>query len=106
MYSMDRKGLTGFGPLMPLQVSEHRLVNIHRRSLCDNCTERGCMSFDGSRVTECKGFKPMFVVLIKCRKCGAIFDPYINICAMDYELCPTCNHAAREKTVVTLVCHE
>jgi hypothetical protein len=93
--------------MVHLQVSEHRLVNIRRRSLCDNCSERRCTSFDGSRVTECRGFRPLFVVLMKCRECGAIYDPYGNICALDYELCPECNHYVSDgKPVMTLVCRE
>lgn len=92
--------------MVHLQVSEHRLVNIRRRSLCDNCSERGCTSFDGSRVTECQGFKPLLFVFMKCRQCGVIYDPYQNICVLDYELCPECNHAAKGKVVISVVCRE
>ncbi|MBN1109289.1 MAG: hypothetical protein JXA45_00880 [Methanomassiliicoccales archaeon] len=90
--------------MVRIQVSEHRMVMIHRRSLCDNCSRRDCTSFNGSRVTECPNFKPHFVIFMKCRNCGAIYDPYYNIAALDSELCPECNEAKKNEGMV-VVCH-
>jgi hypothetical protein len=81
------------------------MVKINRRSLCDNCSRRDCTSFNGSRVTSCPDFKPYFVVLMKCRKCGAIFDPYTDITSLDSELCPRCNQASKEEVMVVVCSH-
>jgi hypothetical protein len=90
--------------MVHLQVSEHRLVNIRRSSLCDNCSIRKCTNFDDSRVTECREFRPPFMVIMKCRKCGAIYDPYRNIRSPDYELCLECNDMKGEEVSFSLVC--
>lgn len=89
---------------MHIHVSEHRLVNIRRSSLCDNCSIRKCTSCSGSRVTECRDFRPPFTVIMKCHKCGAIYDPYRNIRSPDYELCPHCNNMEGEEVSFNLVC--
>jgi len=94
-------------PLMVhVQVTEHRLVNIHRSSLCDNCTRNNCTSFSDNRVTECPSFKPLFSVFLKCRDCGRIYDPYRSLRSLDYELCPECNHAVSSVPMITFVCRE
>ncbi|HUT27717.1 MAG TPA: hypothetical protein VMW85_06715 [Methanomassiliicoccales archaeon] len=90
--------------MVHLQVSEHRAINIRRRSLCDNCSIKNCNSFSQGRVIECNQFKPPFVVFMKCRDCGAIYDPYQNIRSLDYELCSECNHAERDPFPIALVC--
>ena len=92
--------------MVRIQVSEHRLINIHRSSLCDNCSMHNCTSLIGSRVTECLDFKPMFSVFLKCRDCGRIYDPYLSLCSLDYELCPECNHSGNHAPSITLVCRE
>lgn len=89
---------------MHIKVSEHRSVNIRRRSLCDNCTKRSCKISEGGRVTECREFKPLFVVFMKCKGCGAIYDPYLSLRSLDYELCPECNHISKGSVPITLVC--
>lgn len=92
--------------MVRIQVTEHRLVNIRRRSLCDNCSVNKCTSFIDSRVTECLGFKPMFSVFLKCRECGRIYDPYRSLCSLDYELCPECNHSGKCVPTIAFVCRE
>ncbi len=61
--------------MVRIQVTEHRLVNIRRSSLCDNCCMHNCTSFNGSRITECLEFRPVLSVFLKCRECGRIYDP-------------------------------
>ncbi|MDD1771477.1 MAG: hypothetical protein LUQ09_00995 [Methanomassiliicoccales archaeon] len=84
-----------------VQVSEHRLVNIRRRSLCDNCSLSGCITT--GRITTCDKFRPLFAVFLRCKGCGAIYDPYESICSLDYELCPECNDV-KEECSITIVC--
>lgn len=92
--------------MVRIQVSDHRLINIRRSSLCDNCSLHNCTSLIDSRVTECLDFKPMFSVFLKCRECGKIYDPYRSLCSLDYELCPECNHSVNNSPSITLVCRE
>jgi len=92
--------------MVHIQVSEHRFVEIRRRSLCDNCSVRNCTSFDGSRVTECNRFKPLFLVLLKCRECGRVYDPYQSLRSLDYALCPECNHINKGEAMISFVCRE
>jgi len=92
--------------MVRIQVTEHRLVNIRRRSLCDNCCVHNCTSFNGSRVTECLEFKPMLSVFLKCRGCGNVYDPYSSLRSLDYELCPECNHVGKDAPCISLVCRE
>ncbi len=92
--------------MVHVQVSEHKFVNIRRRSLCDNCCVYNCTSFNGSRVTECKEFRPMLSVFMKCRECGRIYDPYSNLCSLNYELCPECNHSGKCADIITFICRE
>lgn len=86
-----------------LQVSEHRFVNIRRRSLCDNCCVKNCTSFNGSRITSCPDFRPTFIVFMKCRACGKVYDPYQSICSLDYTLCPECNRS-KDHEPIAMVC--
>lgn len=92
--------------MVRIQVTEHRLVNIRRSSLCDNCCVRNCTSFNGSRITECFEFRPVLSVFLKCRECGRIFDPYRSLRSLDYELCPECNHSGKGAPIISLVCRE
>jgi hypothetical protein len=92
--------------MVRIQVSEHRLINIRRSSLCDNCSVHNCTSLIDSRVTECTDFRPMFSVFMKCRECGRIYDPYRSLCSLDYELCPECNHSENNAPSITFVCRE
>ena len=92
--------------MVRIQVTEHRLVNIRRSSLCDNCCVQNCTSLNGSRITECFEFRPVLSVFLKCRDCGRIFDPYRNIRSLDYGLCPECNHPGKGAPVISLVRRE
>ncbi len=92
--------------MVRIQVTEHRLVNIRRSSLCDNCCAHNCTSFNGSRITECLEFKPVLSVFLKCRGCGRIYDPYRSLCSLDYELCPECNHPGKCLPGISLVRRE
>ncbi len=92
--------------MVRIQVTEHRLINIRRSSLCDNCSVQNCTSVIDSRVTECLDFKPMLSVFLKCRECGRVYDPYRSLRSLDYELCPECNHAVSSSPNITFVCRE
>lgn len=92
--------------MVRIQVSEHRLVNIRRSSLCDNCYVHNCTSFNGSRITECLEFRPVLSVFLKCRECGRIYDPYRSLRSLNYELCPECNHLGRDAPAISFVCRE
>jgi len=48
----------------------------------------------------------MFLVLMKCRGCGRIYDPYQDLRSLDYELCPECNHSRKEAERISIVCEE
>lgn len=92
--------------MVRIQVTEHRFVNIRRSSLCDNCSVHNCTSVIDSRVTECLNFRPMLSVFLKCRDCGRVYDPYRSLRSLDYELCPECNHAVSNASIITFVCRE
>ncbi len=92
--------------MVRIQVTEHRMVNIHRSSLCENCCVQNCTSFNGSRIVECLEFRPMLSVFMKCRRCGNVYDPYRSLCSLDYELCPECNHVGKGVPAITMVCRE
>lgn len=89
--------------MVRIQVSEHRLVNIRRSSLCDNCCVQRCTSFNGSRITECLEFRPLLSVFMKCRQCGKVYDPYRSLRSLDYELCPDCNDQSKDGPIIALV---
>lgn len=92
--------------MVRIQVTEHRMINIRRSSLCDNCCVHNCTSFSGSRITECFDFRPVLSVFLKCRECGRIYDPYRSLCSLDYQLCPECNHSGKRSQTISFVRRE
>jgi hypothetical protein len=78
-----------------VQVSKHVLVNVRRRSLCDNCLEVDCIDARRNRVTECTGHVAPFFAFKKCPRCGRVYEIFSNIASLDYDICPECNHAER-----------
>ncbi|MDD1765787.1 MAG: hypothetical protein LUO84_04970 [Methanomassiliicoccales archaeon] len=78
-----------------VKVGEHLIVNVNRRSLCDNCAVESCVAVQSGRVLECKRFKAPFIALVKCKSCGHMFDIFSNLNALDYELCPVCGELQR-----------
>ena len=55
-----------------VQVSEHVLINVRRRSLCDNCLVENCISVKDSRVTECDEHVAPFLAFKTCERCGNV----------------------------------
>jgi len=73
------------------------LVNVRRRSLCDNCLEVDCVDMRRNRVTECDSLVAPFLVFKKCPRCGQVYELFSNITSVDYDVCPECNHADRRR---------
>jgi hypothetical protein len=80
-----------------VMVGEHLVVNLSRRSLCDNCIADVCAVDKTGRMVQCKNYKSPFVALRRCRLCGQIFDVFSNFDSLDYDSCPDCNKALRDK---------
>lgn len=80
-----------------VRVGEHLIINLSRRSLCDNCAADLCMIQKTERVVQCEDFRSPFIVLRKCRSCGQIFDVFSNINSLDFSLCPKCSDDLRSK---------
>lgn len=74
-----------------VQVGKHVVVNIKRRSLCDNCQVVSCVDLRRCRVTECSEHVAPFLAFKKCSCCGQVFEVFSNFAALDYEICPECN---------------
>jgi len=80
-----------------VQVSEHVLLNVRRRSLCDNCLVVNCLNAKESRVTKCREHKAPFLAFKTCEVCGRSYDIFSNIGLLDYDVCPACNHDHRRR---------
>lgn len=74
-----------------VKVGKHLLLNLSRRSLCDNCTADVCVKGKSGRVFECDEYRPPFMVFKRCSYCGEFFEVHRNIRALDPDLCPQCN---------------
>jgi hypothetical protein len=74
-----------------VKIGEHILLNLSRRSLCDNCIADICLKDRSRRILECEDYRPPFLVLRRCAYCGELFDVFRNIRALDQDLCPYCN---------------
>lgn len=74
-----------------IRAGEHLLVNVSRRSLCDNCIADVCTRRGGGRLFECELYRPPFLIIKRCGCCGELFEVYQNIRALDADLCMRCN---------------
>jgi hypothetical protein len=74
-----------------VKVGKHLLLNISRRSLCDNCIADICLKERDGRILECEEYRPPFLILRRCAYCGELFEIHQNIRALDLDLCPNCN---------------
>jgi len=88
---MERREMTR------IKVGEHLVINLSRRSLCDNCAADVCLVERSERVVQCENYRSPFIVLRKCRSCGQIFDVCSSINSLDFEVCPACNEILRSK---------
>jgi hypothetical protein len=80
-----------------VQVSKHMLVNVRRRSLCDNCLEVNCcVDARRNRVTECEEHVAPFFAFRKCPRCGKYYEIFSSISSLNYDICPECNHRGGE----------
>lgn len=70
---------------------EHLVINVSRRSLCDNCVADVCLIERPERVLQCKSFESSFVALRRCRSCGQLFNVCSNVNSLDFEVCSACN---------------
>jgi len=80
--------------LTRVKVGKHLLLNVSRRSLCDSCVADICIRQQGARVFECDEYRAIFLVFKRCAGCGELFEVHHNMCALDPDLCPSCNAAA------------
>lgn len=74
-----------------VRVGKRMVMNVSRRSLCDNCGVDVCLHDRTGRVTECPDYMPVLVAFKKCKRCGRVFEVSYNIRAIDAELCSRCN---------------
>ena len=74
-----------------VKVGEHLIINLSRRSLCDNCMAEVCLLDRPERVIQCKDYRSPFVALRKCRSCGQVFDVCSFVNSLDFEVCPACS---------------
>ena len=78
-----------------VRVGAHVLLNLSRRSLCDNCIADVCAVETIGRVLECEHYRAPFLAFRRCEACGEIYEVHTNIKGLDPELCPLCNDAQR-----------
>jgi len=83
--------------LTRVQVGKHVMVNIKRRSLCDNCLVASCVDLRRCRVTECSEHVALFLAFKKCSRCGRVFEVFSNFAALDYDICQECNSDQNEQ---------
>ncbi len=74
-----------------VRVGAHILLNLSRRSLCDNCIADICMLRTSERVLECEHYRPQFLAFKRCEACGELFEVHTNLKGLKAELCPVCN---------------
>jgi len=72
-------------------IGKHLLLNMSRRSLCDNCIAEVCMKERQGRVLECAHYKVPFLAFKKCNRCGKVYEVYSNLRRLNYEICSSCN---------------
>jgi len=77
-----------------VMIEKHRILNVSRRSLCDNCELILCDRRGNGRITKCSQYRPVFVAFKKCTRCGSIFEVFSSITSLDYDLCPECNRGS------------
>ena len=74
-----------------VMVGKHLLLNMSRRSLCDNCIAEVCIREAQGRVLECAHHRAPFLAFKKCSRCGKVFEVYSNLRRLKYEMCSSCN---------------
>jgi hypothetical protein len=74
-----------------VRVGAHILLNLSRRSLCDNCIADICMIKTSERVLECEHYRSRFLAFKCCESCGQLYEVHTNIKGLNPELCPICN---------------
>ncbi len=74
-----------------VRVGTHVLLNISRRSLCDNCIADICVVGKSGRVLECEYYRPPFLAFKRCERCREIFEVHTNLKGLNPEFCPVCN---------------
>jgi hypothetical protein len=79
--------------LVKVRVGNHRIVNLSKRSLCDNCVAEVCAVQTPGRVEHCSHFASPFLAFRKCPGCGRVYEVFANFNALDLESCPECNRA-------------
>ncbi|HUL38818.1 MAG TPA: hypothetical protein VLU38_00865 [Methanomassiliicoccales archaeon] len=77
-----------------VRVGKHLFLNVSRRSLCDSCVADVCVRDRAGRILECQDYQAVFLVFKRCSRCGELFEVHHNLCALDPELCPSCNALA------------
>ena len=74
-----------------VRVGAHILLNISRRSLCDNCVADICVVGRSGRVLECEHYRPTFLAFRRCEMCGELYEVHTNLKGLRPEFCPVCN---------------
>jgi hypothetical protein len=86
--------------LVKVRVGNHRIVNLRKRSLCDNCIADICAVKGNGRVERCDHFSSPYLAFRRCPGCGRVYEVYANFQALNPENCPDCNHVDSSAALV------
>ena len=78
-----------------VRVGEHILLNLSRRSLCDNCLADICVVERSGRVMECEHYRSPFLAFKRCQICGELYEVHTNLKGLNSDFCPGCNENQR-----------
>ena len=78
-----------------VRVGNHILLNLNRRSLCDNCLADICMVERSGRVMECEHYRSPFLAFKRCEICGELYEVHTNLKGLNSDFCPVCNEKQR-----------
>jgi hypothetical protein len=78
-----------------VRVGNHILLNLSRRSLCDNCIADVCVVKRGGRVLECEHYRSPFLAFRPCDICGELYEVHANLKGLNSNFCPICNKEQR-----------
>jgi hypothetical protein len=78
-----------------VRVGEHILLNLSRRSLCDNCLADICVVERSERVMECEHYRSPFLAFKRGEICGELFEVHTNLKGLNSDFCPVCNEEQR-----------
>ncbi len=78
-----------------VRVGTHILLNLSRRTLCDNCIADVCVVEKSERVLECEHYRSPFLAFKRCEICGELYEVHTNLKGLNAEFCPLCNQSEK-----------